>query len=228
MHPGSRHLSAFASILAAGSLATGPSAAADEPLDPTAVELRLVLVDLCDTAPELRHGALRGIRTLLEPVGIRVTSRTAFPGEDEASGGVYVVLMPFDPSRPRTQPVGGTARGESGRQLTVWAFPPMVAGGLGLDLAAAVTSGTPAVRAALAVVGSRARPQPGRLHRSDGLPSARLARQLLDSKLADADLVPPPAGVTGSAEPVHRPTRCRSLSTSRFEPATTWPCWLLS
>lgn len=132
MHPGLRRFSVVLSILVAASLA--PGAAADEPLDPTPAELRLVLVDLCDTAPELRHGTLRGIQELLEPVGIRVTSRTAFPGEDHASGGVYVVLLPFDPSRPRTQPVGGVARREYGRQLTVWAFPPWVAGGLGLDL----------------------------------------------------------------------------------------------
>jgi hypothetical protein len=44
--------------------------------------------------------------------------RAQFP-EDQATGGAYVVLMPFDPSRPRTQPVGGVARRENRRQLTV-------------------------------------------------------------------------------------------------------------
>jgi hypothetical protein len=189
MHPGSRRSSALVSILAAAWLASGSSAGADDPVDPTAVELRLVLVDLCDTAPELRHGTLRGIRALLEPVGIRVTGRTALPGEDEASGGVYVVLMPFDPSRSRTQPAGGVARRENGRQLTVWAFPPWVAGGLGLDLEQAprwtARQRLQFERAmAVVVVHELAHALAGARHHADGLMSPRLGRrQLLDPKL---------------------------------------------
>ncbi len=197
MHPGSRRFFAFVSILAAASLAAGLPVAADEPLDRTAVELPLVLVDLCDTAPELRHGTLREIQALLEPAGIRVTGRKAFPGEDQASGGVYVVLMPFDPSRPRMQPVGGVARRENGRQLTVWAFPPWVAGGLGLDLGQA-SRWTHRHRQhfhramAAVVVHELAHALAGAGHRPAGLMSAQLRReQLLDPKLVvDAELHP--------------------------------------
>jgi hypothetical protein len=197
MHPGSRRLSALASTLAAASLATGPSAAADEPSDPASVDLRLALVDLCDTAPELRHGTLREIQALLELVGMRISGRTAFPGEDEASGGVYVVLMPFDPSRPRTQPVGGVARRENGRQLTVWAFPPWVAGGLGLDLGQAsrwtVRQRVQFQRAmAVVVVHELAHALAGAEHRPEGLMSPQLRRKhLVDPELdVDADLRP--------------------------------------
>jgi hypothetical protein len=119
------------------------------------------------------------------------------PAEDQASGGVYVVLMPFDPSRPRTQPVGGVARRENGRQLTVWAFPPWVAGGLGLDLGQA-SRWTARQRLqfqramAVVVVHELAHALAGAGHRPDGLMSARLGRaQLLDPRLVvDADLHP--------------------------------------
>ena len=195
MHPGSRRPSVFASILAAASLAAGLPSAAEEAPDPKAVALDLVFTDLCDTPPELRHGTLRAIEGLLEPAGMTVTGRTAFPGEDEASGGVYVVLMPFDPSRPRTQPVGGVARRENGRQLTVWAFPPWVAGGLGLDLGQ-TSRWTHRDRLqfqramAVVVVHELAHALAGAGHRPDGLMSARLGReQLLDPRLSvDADL----------------------------------------
>jgi hypothetical protein len=197
MHPGSRCLRVFVSFMAAASLAAAGSAAADEPLDPIVVELHLALVDLCDTAPELRHGTLRAIQALLEPVGVRVTGRTAFPGEDEASGRVYVVLMPFDPSRARTQPVGGVARRETGRQLTVWAFPPWVAGGLGLDLGQAsrwtFRQRVQFERAmAVVVVHELAHALAGAEHRPSGLMSPSLQRtHLLDPRLAlDADLHP--------------------------------------
>ena len=195
MHPGSRPSSVFASILAAASLAAGLPSAAEEAPGPKAVALDLVFTDLCDTPPELRHGTLRAIEGLLEPAGVTVTGRTVFPGEDETSGGVYVVLMPFDPSRPRTQPVGGVARRENGRQLTVWAFPPWVAGGLGLDLGQAsrwTTRQRLQFQRAMAVVvvHELAHALAGAEHRPDGLMSARLGReQLLDPRLSvDADL----------------------------------------
>ena len=72
MHPGTLRSSVFVSTLAvASSLALVPlPVAADEPLDLQQVELRLVFFDLCDTAPELRHGALREIQALLEPAGV--------------------------------------------------------------------------------------------------------------------------------------------------------------
>jgi len=197
MHPGSRPSSVFASILAAASLAAGLPSAAGEAPGPKAVALDLVFTDLCDTPPGLRHGTLRAIQGLLEPAGVTVTGQTAFPGEDEASGGVYVVLMPFDPSRPRTQPVGGVARRENGRQLTVWAFPPWVAGGLGLDLSDA-SRWTARQRLqfqramAVVVVHELAHVLAGASHRPVGLMSARLGReQLLDPRLSvDADLHP--------------------------------------
>ena len=197
MHPGFRPSSVFASILAAASLAAGLPSAAEEAPGPKAVALDLVFTDLCDTPPELRHGTLRAIQSLLEPAGMTVTGRTAFPGEDEASGGVYVVLMPFDPSRPRTQPVGGVARRENGRQLTVWAFPPWVAGGLGLDLGQ-TSRWTARQRLqfqramAVVVVHELAHALAGAEHRPDGLMSARLGReQLLDPTLVvDANLNP--------------------------------------
>lgn len=195
MHTGSRPSSVFASILAAAALAAGLPSAAEEALDPRAVALDLVLTDLCDTPPELRHGTLREIQGLLEPVGMTVTGRTAFPAEDQASGGVYVVLMPFDPSRPRTQPVGGVARRENGRQLTVWAFPPMVAGGLGLDLGQ-TSRWTHRHRQqfqramAVVIVHELAHALAGASHRPQGLMSRQLRREgLLDPTLVvDADL----------------------------------------
>ena len=195
MHPGSRPSFVFASILAVASLAGGLPAAAEEPLDPKAVEIHLVFVDLCDTAPELRHGTLREIQGLLKPAGVRVTGQTASPGESEPTGGVYVVLMPFDPSRPRTQPVGGVARRESGRQLTVWVFPPWVAGGLGLDLGQ-TSRWTHRHRQqfqramAVVVVHELAHALAGASHRPDGLMSTSLRREtLLDKKLVvDADI----------------------------------------
>jgi len=196
MHPGSRRFSVFAPTLAVASLALGRlPAAADEPLDPKPAELRLVFVDLCDTAPELRHGALREIQALLEPTGLKVTGRTAAPAKDRATGGAYVVFMPFDPSRPRTQPVGGVARRENGRQLTVWAFPPWVAGGLGLDLGQ-TSRWTHRHRQqfqralAVVVVHELAHAIAGAAHRPEGLMSAQLRRErLLDPKLVvDADL----------------------------------------
>ena len=197
MHPGSRRPSVSASIVAVASLAGGLPAVAEEPLAPKAVELKLVLADLCDTPPELRHGTLREIQGLLEPAGVRVTGKTAFPGESEPTGGVYVVLMPFDPSRTRTQPVGGVARRENGRQLTVWAFPPWVAGGLGLDLGQTsrwtFRQRVQFERAmAVVVVHELAHALAGAAHRPDGLMSAQLRRErLLDPKLVvDTDLHP--------------------------------------
>jgi len=189
MQLGTRRSSVFASILAAASLATICSAADAAPPAAVPAQLCLRFVDLCDTVPELRHETLREIQALLEPTGIRVAGREVFPGQTEASGGVYVILMPFDPSRPRSQPVGGAARRESGRQLTVWAFPPWVAGGLGLDL-----SKTPrwtdrqrrefARALAAVVVHELAHALAGAGHRPNGLMSARLGReQLLDPSL---------------------------------------------
>jgi hypothetical protein len=198
MHPESRRFPVVATTLAAAALAVGPlPGAADEPPGPRPAELRLVFVDLCDTAPELRHGTLREIQALLEPVGIKVAGGTAAPGEDEASGGVYVVLMPFDPSRPRTQPIGGVARRESGRQLTVWAFPPCVAGGLSLDLGRASAwthrSRRQFQRAlAVVVVHELAHALAGARHRPVGVMSPQLRREtILDPMLVvDADLHP--------------------------------------
>jgi hypothetical protein len=197
MHSWSRRSSVFASILAAASLAAGLPSAAEEARDPNPVVLDLVFADLCDTPPELRHGMLRAIQSLLEPVGMTVKGRTAFAGQDRASGGVYVVLMPFDPSRPRTQAVGGVARRENGRQLTVWAFPLWVAGGLGLDLGQA-SRWTARQRLqfqramAVVVVHELAHALAGAGHRPDGLMCARLRReQLLDPHLAvDSTLRP--------------------------------------
>jgi hypothetical protein len=213
MHPGSPRFSVFVSTLAVASLALGRlPAAADEPLDPKPAELHLVFVDLCDTAPELRHGTLREIQVLLEPTGVKVTASTAAPGKDQASGGAYVVFMPFDPSRPRTQPVGGVARRENGRQLTVWAFPPMVAGGLGLDLGQ-TSRWTHRHRQqfqramAVVVVHELAHALAGASHRPEGLMSAQLRRErLLDPKLVvDADLhaafLAGVAGLNGAAGP---------------------------
>ncbi len=206
MHPGSRRSSVFASTLAGASLVLAPlAAAADEPLDPKPAGLHLVFVDLCDTAPELRHGTLREIQALLEPTGLKVTGSTAAPAEDQATGGAYVVFMPFDPSRPQTQAVGGVARRENGRQLTVWAFPPWVAGGLGLDLGQ-TSRWTHRHRQqfqramAVVVVHELAHALAGASHRPDGLMSPRLRRErLLDPKLVfDADLHPAfLAGVAG-------------------------------
>ena len=195
MHPGSRRSSVFASILATAALAASLAAAAEEP--PDAVALDLVFTDLCDTPPQLRHGTLREIQGLLEPAGVRVTGRTASPGKSAPTGGVYVVFMPFDPSRSRTHSVGGVARRENGRQLTVWAFPPWVAGGLGLGLGQAsrwtFRQRVQFERAmAVVVVHELAHALAGAEHRPDGLMSARLGRQqLLDSKLiVDTDLHP--------------------------------------
>jgi hypothetical protein len=195
MPPGSRRSCVFASTLAVASFALGLPAAPDEPFNLQPAGLRLVFVDLCDTAPELRHGTLREIQVLLAPVGIEVKGDTAAPGEDEASGGAYVVLMPFDPSRPRTQPVGGVARRENGRQLTVWVFPPFVAGGLGLDFGQ-TSRWTHRHRQqfqralAVVVVHELGHALAGAQHRPDGLMSTRLRRErLLDPKLVvDADL----------------------------------------
>jgi hypothetical protein len=196
MHPGSRRSFVLASTLAVASLALGRlPAAADEFLDRKPTELRLIFVDLCDTAPELRHGTLREIQALLTPTGLMVTGRTAAPAKDQAAGGAYVVFMPFDPSRPRMQPVGGVARRENGRQLTVWAFPPWVAGGLGLDLAQ-TSRWTHRHRQqfqramAVVVVHELAHALAGASHRPDGLMSPQLRREtLLDPNLVvDADL----------------------------------------
>jgi hypothetical protein len=196
MHPGSRRFSLFVSTLALASLALGRLPAADdEPLDPRPAELRLVFVDLCDMAPGLRHGTLREIRALLEPTGMKVTGSTVAPAEDQASGGAYVIFMPFDPSRPRTQPVGGVARRENGRQLSVWVFPPFVAGGLGLDLGH-TSWWTHRHRQqfqramAVVVVHELAHALAGASHRPEGLMSPQLRRaRLLDPKLVvDTDL----------------------------------------
>jgi hypothetical protein len=182
--------------MAASLAAALPSAAENAP-GPRAAVLDLSLIDLCDTRPELRHGTLRAIQDLLAPAGLTVRGRTSFPGEDQASGGVFVVLMRYDPSRLRTQPVGGVARNENGRQLTVWAFPPWVAGGLGLDLAQAprwtARQRMQFQRAmAIVVVHELAHALAGAGHRPKGLMSARLGReQFVDSKLVmDADLHP--------------------------------------
>jgi hypothetical protein len=196
MHRGSPHSSCFAPALAVASLALAPLlAAANEPPDPKPAELRLTFVDLCGTAAELRHGTLREIQGLLEPVGLKVKGRTAAPAEDQASGGAYVVFLPFDPGRPRTQPVGDVARRENGRQLTVWVFPPWVAGGVGLDLGQ-TSRWTHRHRQqfqralAVVVVHELAHALAQARHRGDGLMSARLGRrQLLDPKVVvEADL----------------------------------------
>jgi len=213
MHPGSRRSSVFASTLAVASLALGPfPAAGDEPSTAMPSGLRLVFADLCDTAPELRHGTLREIQGLLEPAGVPVTGETATPGESEPTGGVYVVLMPFDPSRPRMRPVGGVARTENGRQLTVWVFPPIVAGGLGLDLGL-TSRWTHRHRQqfqramAVVVVHELAHALAGASHRPHGLMSAQLRREgFLDPKLVvDADLraafLAGVAGLNAAADP---------------------------
>jgi len=109
-------------------------ASADEPIRTTPVELRLVLVDLTGMAPSLPLGALDEIQALLKPADVRVRGEIALPREDKPSGGAYVVFLPFDPSRGRAQPTGGVARAGQEGQLTVWAFPPKVAGVVGLDL----------------------------------------------------------------------------------------------
>lgn len=196
MHPGSRRSSLFVSFVAVASLGLDALAvASDEPRQTTSAELHLVFVDLRDTPPALRHGTLREIQGLLEPVGVRVTGRTAAAAESRDGGGVHVVWMPFDPSRPRTQPVGGVARTENGRQLTVWVFPPMVAGGLGLDLGQ-TSSWTHRHRQqfqramAVVIVHELAHALAGASHRPYGLMAAQLRREgLLDPKLVvDADL----------------------------------------
>jgi len=196
MHPGSRRFPLFVSIVAVASLGFDPLAvASDEPRQTTSAELHLVFVDLCDTPPALRHGTLREIEGLLEPVGVRVTGRTAAGAEGRDGGGVHVVFLPFDPSRPRTQPVGGVARHENGRQLTVWAFPPWVAGGLGLDLGQ-TSRWTHRHRQqfqramAVVIVHELAHALAGASHRPEGLMSRQLRREgLLDPTLVvDADL----------------------------------------
>ncbi len=212
MPPGCRRFSVVASTLAVASLVLGPlSAAADQLPASKRVELHLVFVDLADTAPELRHGTLRAIQALLEPVGVKVTGRTAAPAEDHPSGGAYVVFMPFDPSRPRTQPVGGVARRENGRQLTVWAFPPWVAGGLGLD-PGQTSRWTHRHRQqfhralAVVVVHELAHALAGAWHRPQGLMSAQLRREhLLDPTLVvDADVHAAfLAGVATLGAPIH-------------------------
>ncbi len=199
MHPGSRRLSLYVSTMAASiAVAAAPAAApAEEPPPPTPAELRLVFVDLCNAPPELRHGTLREIQALLEPLGMKVTGETARPAEDQASGGVFVILLPFDPNLPRTQVVGGVARREYERQLSVWVFPPRVAGSVGLDLQA-TSRWTHRHRQrfqrsmAVVVVHELAHALAGAKHRPEGFMSAQLGReQLLDPRLAvDADLHP--------------------------------------
>jgi hypothetical protein len=195
MHPGSRRSGVFASTLAVASLVLAPLPAAADDFSSKPAELHLVFVDLCDTAPELRHGTLREIQSLLEPTALKVTGSTAAPAQDQAAGGAYVVFMPFDPSRPRKQPVGGVARTENGRQLTVWVFPPMVAGGLGLDLGQ-TSRWTHRHRQqfqramAVVIVHELAHALAGASHRPEGLMSRQLRREgLLDPTLVvDADL----------------------------------------
>jgi hypothetical protein len=171
--------------------------AAEAPPRPPPVELRLILVDFCNTPVELRQGIQREIRSLLEPVGLKLTNSTAQPGEDRPSDGAYVIFMPSDPGRPRTHPVGGVARRESGRQLSVWAFPPWVAGGLGLDLGQ-TSRWTCRHRQqfqramAVVVVHELAHALAGAQHRPKGLMSPQLRREtILDPLLVvDADLRP--------------------------------------
>ncbi len=213
MHPGSRRSSVFASILAAASLALGPlPAAADEPLDPKPAELHLVFVDLCDTAPELRHGTLREIQVLLEPTGMKVTGSTAVPGRGPGQRRGLRRPHALRPEPPADAAGRGVARRENGRQLTVWAFPPMVAGGLGLDLGQ-TSRWTHRHRQqfqramAVVVVHELAHALAGASHRPEGLMSAQLRRErLLDPKLVvDADLHPAflagVAGLNAAADP---------------------------
>jgi hypothetical protein len=132
MHPGSRRLSVFVSILAAASLAPGPSAAADEPLDPGGTELRLVWTDLCRVGPLTVEGITRELRTLLDPVGIRVLAESSEVGRSEQTRGMWLVLMPRNPRFRRGAPAAGsTLRAQTN---AIWVFPPEVAMALGLDI----------------------------------------------------------------------------------------------
>jgi hypothetical protein len=188
MRAGSQRLSTLASTLVLVSLADGRPVRAAVPLDAENVELRLTFFDPCHTVPGLGPGTLREIQRLLRPAGVRVTGSNVAAVPD-ANRGVFVVLLPFDPSRRRTQPIGGVARSENGRQLTVWAFPPWVAAGLGLDLerlARWSDRDHQQFEKALAVVVvhelghalAQAR------HRRHGIMSTRLCReQLIDPKL---------------------------------------------
>jgi hypothetical protein len=99
----------------------------------SATELRLAWVDLCRLPPALRQAAEREVRTLLEPVGIRLVARSVAPGLDEPTGGVLVVLLPSDPAHGRNgYRSAGAARREAEHRGTVWVFPPNVARALGL------------------------------------------------------------------------------------------------
>ncbi len=91
----------------------------------------------------------------------------------------------------------GVARVENGRQLTVWIFPPVVAGGLGLDLAgqplwSAIQKLQFSRALAVVVLHELAHALVGAGHRPAGLMSPSLRRtRLLDPRLAvDADLQP--------------------------------------
>jgi hypothetical protein len=197
MRARSRRLAVVASCAAVTTLCVGRATRADDPLDLGGVELHLTFFDPCHTVTDLGPGTLREIQRLLGPAGVAVTGRSATAGRATAGGGVHVVLLPFDPSRPRTQVVGGVARPAYDRQLTVWAFPPRVAGGLGLDLgwmARWSDRDHQEFEKALAVVvvHELGHALAGAGHRRRGVMSTRLRReQLLDSKLAiDEDLLP--------------------------------------
>ena len=168
---------------------------ASEPLALEPVRLRLVLVDLSGMAPNLRQGVLEELRTLLEPIGVRATTRVVPAGQQLPSGGVFVVLLPFDPSRGRAEPTGGVSMVGSTGQATVWGFPPKVADALGLDLDRFdrwTNQDRQDFHRALAVVvlHELAHVLAGAGHRLTGLMSPQLRRQaLLDPHLAlDAEL----------------------------------------
>ena len=196
MRPGRRPVFVSVSTLAASlavNVAAGP---ADELPPPAAVELRLVWVDLCEMPRWVLDDTTRNIEDLLAPAGIQLSTGRATAGQAGAIEGVMVVLMASDPGRRAdARPIGGVARVESGRQLTVWAFPPAVAGGLDLELARQ-PRWTPVQRLqfarslAIVVLHELGHALAGAKHRRGGFMSARLDRPLLlDRRITiDADL----------------------------------------
>ena len=155
-------------------------------------------MDLGATTVGQLEATTRHIQDLLAPAGVRVSGTTVAAGSGGPVDGVRVVLMAVDSRRPgSTHAVGGVAQRENGRQLTVWIFPPVVAGGLGLELArqplwSAVQKLQFSRALAVVVLHELAHALVGAGHRPAGLMSPSLRRtRLLDPRLVvDADLHP--------------------------------------
>ena len=118
-----------------GACLLGPLAGAAEPPVPV---LDLVWVDLTDLTargPAPIERVSVEVRDLLAPLGVRVVWRVEAPGIAFPPSRTIVVLQRSnpDPTHARRLAGGAVAADPKGRR-TLWVFPALVAGGLGLAL----------------------------------------------------------------------------------------------